>query len=302
VRVLPLKPFVLLDSPALFGSALPLGLTDEVPDLGGDALALGHAHARRVLGNFLGGAFHLVAQLAGASLGFGVEVGDAGHLDEFFLRLLETRDGIALPCFRPLSFLALILLFPLRTSRALLPLHRRFLFRSLGACGLHPASLCVIEGRVLGPRAGKPFLRRAAGAPRWFRLAADDGTISIERGERHFAPGERVMFLKNDRDLGVRNGTLGTVTEVKRDAMRVVLDGAPGGEVSFNLRDYAALDYGYGFLAVEALPRRHQPRDFLAMAGNGDFLAAFDLIEQLAEFVFCLECPNLAHKPSRNLD
>ena len=76
-------------------------------------------------------------------------------------------------------------------------------------------------------------------------LAADDGTISIERGERHFAPGERVMFLKNDRDLGVRNGTLGTVTEVRRDAMRVVLDGAAGREISFNLRDYAALDYGY---------------------------------------------------------
>ena len=76
-------------------------------------------------------------------------------------------------------------------------------------------------------------------------LAADDGTISIERGERHFAPGERVMFLKNDRELGVRNGTLGTITEVKRDAMRVVLDGAAGREVSFNLRDYAALDYGY---------------------------------------------------------
>ena len=57
-------------------------------------------------------------------------------------------------------------------------------------------------------------------------LAADDGTISIERGERYFAPGERVMFLKNDRELGVRNGTFGTVAEVKRDAMRVVLDGA----------------------------------------------------------------------------
>jgi len=76
-------------------------------------------------------------------------------------------------------------------------------------------------------------------------LAADDGTITIERGERHFAPGERVMFLKNDRDQGVRNSTLGTVTEVKRDAMRVVLDGTAGREVSFNLRDYAALDYGY---------------------------------------------------------
>jgi ATP-dependent exoDNAse (exonuclease V) alpha subunit len=54
-----------------------------------------------------------------------------------------------------------------------------------------------------------------------------------------------VMVLKNDRDLGVRNGTLGTVTEVKRDAMRVGLDGPARRQVSFNLRDYAALDYGY---------------------------------------------------------
>ena len=83
-------------------------------------------------------------------------------------------------------------------------------------------------------------------------LAADDGTTSIERGERHFAPGERVMFLKNDRELGVKNGTLGTVTEVKRDAMRVVLDGTAGREVSFNLRDYAALDYGYAATVYKA--------------------------------------------------
>src|SRR6266851_3329013 len=76
-------------------------------------------------------------------------------------------------------------------------------------------------------------------------LAADDGTISIERGERYFAQGERVMFLKNDRELGVKNGSLGTVTEVTRDAMHVVLDGVEQREVSFSLKDYAAVDYGY---------------------------------------------------------
>jgi Ti-type conjugative transfer relaxase TraA len=76
-------------------------------------------------------------------------------------------------------------------------------------------------------------------------LAADDGTISIERGERYFAQGERVMFLKNDRDLGVKNGSLGTVAEVNRSSMRVVLDGGAGRGVSFALKDYAALDYGY---------------------------------------------------------
>ena len=76
-------------------------------------------------------------------------------------------------------------------------------------------------------------------------LAADDGTITIERGERHFAQGDRVMFLKNDRELAVKNGSLGTVAEVNQDSMRVALDGAERREASFNLRDYAALDYGY---------------------------------------------------------
>ena len=134
--------------------------------------------------------------------------------------------------------------------------------------------------------------------------AADDGTISIERGERHFAPGERVMFLKNDRDLGVKNGTLGTVTEVKRDAMRVVLDGTAGGEVSFNLRDYAALDYGYAatvhkaqgatvdrsfvlatpgmdrHLAYVGMTRHRESADLYA--GRDDFKGFDDLKERLS--------------------
>src|SRR5260370_37017642 len=129
---------------ALLAYAFLLGLADEVPDLGRDALALGHAHARRVLGDFLGRPLHLLAQLAGAHLGLGIEVGDAGYLDELLLRLLEARNGIALPCFR-LPLLALFLLLPLRTLRALLPPRRLFLFHPLGAYGLHSASLGIIE-------------------------------------------------------------------------------------------------------------------------------------------------------------
>jgi ATP-dependent exoDNAse (exonuclease V) alpha subunit len=31
----------------------------------------------------------------------------------------------------------------------------------------------------------------------------------LERGERQFASGDRIMFLRNERGLGVKNGTLG---------------------------------------------------------------------------------------------
>jgi hypothetical protein len=50
--------------------------------------------------------FISLAQLAGAHLGLGIKVGDAGHLDEFFLRLLEACDGIALPRL-PAAFIGL---------------------------------------------------------------------------------------------------------------------------------------------------------------------------------------------------
>ena len=73
----------------------------------------------------------------------------------------------------------------------------------------------------------------------------DDGAIAIERGERAFAPGDRVMFLRNDRELGVKNGTLGTVAEATKDSMRVILDGKEGRAVGFNLRDYGAVEHGY---------------------------------------------------------
>ena len=106
-----------------------------------------------VLGDLLGAALYLLAQLAGVRLGLGIEVGDAGHLDKLLLRLPEARDGIALPYFR-LPLLALFLRLPLRTLRPLLPPRRLFLFRSLDACGLHLAPLRVIERSVLGPRTG----------------------------------------------------------------------------------------------------------------------------------------------------
>src|SRR5262249_34123952 len=48
-------------------------------------------------------------------------------------------------------------------------------------------------------------------------------------------------------------------------------------------------------LTVETGLHRHQPRDFLTVAGDGDFLAALDLVEQLAELVFGLKSTDFAH-------
>jgi Ti-type conjugative transfer relaxase TraA len=76
-------------------------------------------------------------------------------------------------------------------------------------------------------------------------VTQSDGTVVIERSERIFARGDRLMFLKNNRDLGVKNGLLATVTEVTSGAIAVRLDGKERREVEFRLADYSTLDYGY---------------------------------------------------------
>jgi Ti-type conjugative transfer relaxase TraA len=71
----------------------------------------------------------------------------------------------------------------------------------------------------------------------------DDVAIATERGERHFAAGDRVLFLRNERSLGVKNGSLGRVESVTAARMTVVLD--DGRSVGFDVKDYAAVDHGY---------------------------------------------------------
>jgi Ti-type conjugative transfer relaxase TraA len=71
----------------------------------------------------------------------------------------------------------------------------------------------------------------------------DDVQVAAERGSRVFAPGDRIMFLKNERGLGVKNGTLGKVERVSPDSMAVRLD--DGSRLAFDLKDYAHVDHGY---------------------------------------------------------
>src|SRR3546814_11123417 len=52
----------------------------------------------------------------------------------------------------------------------------------------------------------------------------EDIAIKAERGERNFAEGDRIMFLRNERSVGVKNGTLGTVQSVKATRMAGTLD------------------------------------------------------------------------------
>ena len=71
----------------------------------------------------------------------------------------------------------------------------------------------------------------------------DDVVIQVERGERSFANGDRVMFLRNERELAVKNGSLGKLQSVNAQRMAVLLD--DGRSVAFDLKYYAHVDHGY---------------------------------------------------------
>jgi Ti-type conjugative transfer relaxase TraA len=71
----------------------------------------------------------------------------------------------------------------------------------------------------------------------------EDVTIKAERGDRSFASGDRLMFLRNDRDLGVKNGSLGEIERLTPQNMTVKLD--DGRSIAFDTKDYAHLDHGY---------------------------------------------------------
>jgi len=71
----------------------------------------------------------------------------------------------------------------------------------------------------------------------------EDVAIRTERGLRQVADNDRILFLKNERDLGVKNGTLGTVEKASRDHLAVRLD--DGRRIDVDLKSYAHLDHGY---------------------------------------------------------
>ena len=71
----------------------------------------------------------------------------------------------------------------------------------------------------------------------------DEVRVTVERGLRNFARGDRVIFLQNERGLGVKNGTLGTIEQVNEKSMSVRTD--DGRSVQFDLKEYNKIDHGY---------------------------------------------------------
>ncbi|WP_017997723.1 Ti-type conjugative transfer relaxase TraA [Rhizobium leguminosarum] len=75
-------------------------------------------------------------------------------------------------------------------------------------------------------------------------------SYQTNNGKRSFARGDRIVFLENDRDLGVKNGMLGEVIAVQPDAIQVRLDGKAQTQdgqrqLTVPVNRYQSFDHGY---------------------------------------------------------
>ncbi len=67
--------------------------------------------------------------------------------------------------------------------------------------------------------------------------------VQTASGEKDFAQGDRLYFTKNDRQLDVKNGSLGSVESVAAGRFAVRLDS--GRTVEFSPEDYSHIAHGY---------------------------------------------------------
>jgi Ti-type conjugative transfer relaxase TraA len=99
----------------------------------------------------------------------------------------------------------------------------------------------------------------------------NEQTYRTAEGERTFAAGDRLLFRENNRDLGVKNGMLGTVERAQPGRLDVRLDSTrgPGRVVSISMADYAAVDHGYA-VTIHKAQGATVDRTFVLASGSMD--------------------------------
>lgn len=101
---------------------------------------------------------------------------------------------------------------------------------------------------LAGTRAEVAQLNELARQSRLSTGELDKGVaVATSQGGREFSVGDRLLFLRNDKALGVKNGTLGTVESIRArgefSELRVRTD--QGQRVTVTTEQYNYIDHGY---------------------------------------------------------
>jgi len=71
------------------------------------------------------------------------------------------------------------------------------------------------------------------------------GVHVFRETDREFATGDRIQMTSNNRELGVANRDLGTITGIENGQMSVRMDGKAERTISFDPTEFRQFDYGY---------------------------------------------------------
>ncbi len=71
------------------------------------------------------------------------------------------------------------------------------------------------------------------------------GVNVFEERNRDFSLGDRIQFTAGNRDLGIANRDLATITALEDRSITVRMDGKAGREVTFDPTEFRQLDHGY---------------------------------------------------------
>lgn len=79
-------------------------------------------------------------------------------------------------------------------------------------------------------------------------LGKESHRVETANGPREFSTNDRVYFGRNDKDAGVKNGTLGTIEKIEEGKFSIKCDSqnpAQAKTVTFHIKDYPHIDHGY---------------------------------------------------------
>ena len=81
-------------------------------------------------------------------------------------------------------------------------------------------------------------------------IVGQEITLKTRDGLRGFAAHDRLVFLENNRDLEVKNGSVATVLSANQNRMDVQFD--DGRQLIFDPKEYTAIDHGYAMTVHKA--------------------------------------------------
>lgn len=113
------------------------------------------------------------------------------------------------------------------------------------------------------------------------------------RGARGFGKGDRIVMLENNRELDVKNGSLGTVEAAENGQLTVKLDN--GKTISFGADQYDQIDHGYAVTVHKSQGVTVDRAYLLATSGMGRELAYVGMTRHREQATLYAGADDFAH-------